>query len=126
MNNTIDCRAVKLRESVRFIDTETGKEQIKMMTTGYPVDPVTECVILVSGRRSKLFIDQEWDEAECAEEESEYYWLDTRVYRYKDFLIPNNKGGKFVKRYKPSIAKLVAERTGYKLTPVFWKGGESE
>ena len=64
------------------------------------------------------FDDPEWDKAEKVDEESEYYWLDTRVYRYKDFLIPNNKGGKFVKRYKPSIAKLVAERTGYKLTPV--------
>lgn len=72
------------------------------------------------------FDDPEWDKAEKADEESEYYWLDTCVYRYKDFLIPNNKGGKFVKRYKPSIAKLVAERTGFKLTPVFLGGGESE
>ena len=70
-------------------------------------------------KRTEPFDDPEWDKAEKADEESEYYWLDTRVYRYKDFLIPNNKGGKFVKRYKPSIAKLVAERTGYKLTPVF-------
>lgn len=76
-------------------------------------------------KRIESFDDPEWDKAEKADEESEYYWLDTRVYRYKDFLIPNNKGGKFVKRYKPSIAKLVAERTGFKLTLVLGRAARA-
>ena len=37
-------------------------------------------------KRIEPFDDPEWDKAEKADEESEYYWLDTCVYRYKDFL----------------------------------------
>lgn len=48
-------------------------------------------------------IDNEWDEAEKADEKEEYYIM--HMYN----------GGKCIKKYKPSIAVLVSKRTGLKL-----------
>ena len=57
------------------------------------------------------FIDPEWEEAEAANEEPEYYWVFKKIAKEK-FV-------KYIKCYKPSIAKLVHERTGYVIVPIF-------
>lgn len=45
--------------------------------------------------------DPEWDKAEAADEMPAY------------FIFKNGYGGTFVKKYKPSIAKLYASRIGW-------------
>lgn len=47
-------------------------------------------------------IDNEWNEAEKADEKEEYYIMPMRH-------------GKCIKKYKPSVAALVSKRTGLKL-----------
>lgn len=49
------------------------------------------------------FVDTEWLTAQNADEKEAYYY----VYNYS--------GGRTVKKYKPSLAKLVAQRTGKKI-----------
>ena len=56
-------------------------------------------------KRNEPFYDPEWEAAEKANEDKKYYWFET-------------KGGRYIKLYKPSLAKLVAIRTGAKLTEV--------
>lgn len=54
--------------------------------------------------------DPEWAEAEQADERAQYYWCED--------LSPGRRYGKFVRRFKPSVASLVITRTGWKLTPI--------
>ena len=53
------------------------------------------------------FDDPEWEEAEKTEERPRYY-------------IQKGTVGIIIRKYKPSIAKLVMQRTGFVLEP--WKG----
>ena len=57
-------------------------------------------------RRREPLEDPEWDEAMNSNEEPEYYWF------YM------SGGGKCIKLYKPSVAALVANRSGLKIVPV--------
>lgn len=52
------------------------------------------------------FVDTEWETAEKSDEKHVYY-------RCKMF-----NGGTCIRRYKPSIAKIVAKRTGLSLVPI--------
>ena len=54
------------------------------------------------------FHDPEWEDAENANEKMIYYQQHTKT-------------GVVIRRYKPSLAKLVMERTGWTLIPL--KGG---
>lgn len=65
--------------------------------------------------------DYEWDMAETADETYEYYWVETGVHS-NPLWNGRDPGGKFVKCYKPSVAKLVAKRSGYKIYPVNGNG----
>lgn len=58
--------------------------------------------------------DPEWDKA--ATDGDEMYWW---VYTDK-----RRKNIKYVKRYTPALAKLVAKRTGWKIEPIFNSKGE--
>ena len=49
-------------------------------------------------------VDVEWIEAENADEKTEYY----KVYNYNGYTYN-------IKEYKPSLAKLVAKRTGQRI-----------
>ena len=53
-------------------------------------------------RRIEPLVDPEWDAADSADETPRYYWQE--MYG----------GGRCIKRYKPSVAKLFSERTGLK------------
>ena len=57
-------------------------------------------------RQKEPFYDPEWEEAENANEEKQYYW------QYMGY------GGRCIKQYKPSVAKLYAKRTGMKIIPL--------
>jgi hypothetical protein len=54
----------------------------------------------------KMFVDEELAAAETRDEERKYY----EVF--------NDKGGKYIKYYKPSVAKLFSERTHYKMREI--------
>ena len=64
-------------------------------------------------RRPQLepFCDPEWEEAENANEKMIYYQQQTKT-------------GMVIRRYKPSLAKLVMERTGWTLIPLKEGGAE--
>lgn len=51
------------------------------------------------------YVDEEWNKAASADERPVYYWVSTGC-------------GKYVKKYKPALASLVAKRTGFILTTV--------
>ena len=51
------------------------------------------------------FSDPEWEEAENSNEKEMYYWMELN-------------GGKYIKKYKPSVARIVSKRTGAILTPM--------
>jgi hypothetical protein len=51
------------------------------------------------------FYDPEWEEASNKDEKKVYYWVDT-------------ENGTYIKLYKPSIAKLVEKRTGFRFEEV--------
>jgi hypothetical protein len=51
------------------------------------------------------FYDPEWEEASHKDEKKVYYWVNTGK-------------GIYIKLYKPSIAKLVEKRTGFKFEEV--------
>ena len=55
--------------------------------------------------RGMNFYDPEWEEAENANEKMIYYQQQTKT-------------GTVIRRYKPSLAKLVMERTGWTLIPL--------
>lgn len=52
--------------------------------------------------------DLEWDEAMESNEKEQYYWM--RMFN----------GGICIKKYKPSIAKLIKRRTGLMIK--LWEG----
>ncbi len=54
----------------------------------------------------KNFLDEELAAAEARDEERKYY----EVF--------NDKDGKYIKYYKPSVAKLFSERTHYKMREI--------
>ncbi len=56
--------------------------------------------------------DYEWEIAESADEIPVYYW----VYTGRGTLETSN--ARFIKLYKPSIARLVSERTGWRIERV--------
>ena len=57
------------------------------------------------------FHDPEWEDAENANEKMVYYQQQTKT-------------GLVIKRYKPSLANLVMERTGWTLIPLKESGAE--
>lgn len=57
------------------------------------------------------FYDPEWENAENANEEMIYYQQQTKT-------------GVVIRRYKPSLAKLVMERTGWMLIPLEESGAD--
>lgn len=74
------------------------------------------------------FIDPEWEEAEKSPEEPEYYWVYRRRPSYPSFDPPHpeylRSYNRYVKCYKPSVAKLVSERTGDVVVPIFDHSGK--
>jgi len=50
------------------------------------------------------FYDEEYEKAISADEKEEYYYITHKTNDYKV--------GHYIKRYKPSVAKLFAKRTG--------------
>lgn len=48
--------------------------------------------------------DEEYEKAISADEKEEYYYITRKT--------NDNKVGHYIKRYKPSVAKLFSERTG--------------
>lgn len=60
--------------------------------------------------RKEPFYDPEWEEAERADENPQYYRQITKC-------------GIIIRKYKPAVAKLVMQRTGIILTP--WKGEDN-
>lgn len=61
--------------------------------------------------RTERVIDPEWVEAEQSNETAQYYWVETGT-RTKTWWV------RFIKHYKPSVAKLIEKRTGYRIYPV--------
>ena len=59
-------------------------------------------------KRIEPIIDPEWDKAIEFNEKEQYYWV--RMFN----------GGIYIKKYKPSIAKLIKKRTG--LVIESWEG----
>lgn len=57
------------------------------------------------------FYDPEWEDAENANEKMIYYQQQTKT-------------GVVIRRYKPSLAKLVMKRTGWMLIPLEESGEE--
>ena len=57
-------------------------------------------------RRIEPLIDPEWEEAINKKEPELYYWVE--MYG----------GGRCIKKYKPSVAKLLSKRSGLKTTLV--------
>lgn len=53
------------------------------------------------------YVDLEWLEAQDANEEEEYF-----------FVKKGKKCGTIIKKYKPSVARLITDRTGWKLVRV--------
>ena len=64
------------------------------------------------------FSDPEWEAAEQANEAKRYFWVETKVPG------THQVAGRFIKLYKPSVAKLVSKRTGCRIYPV--KQGDDE
>lgn len=50
------------------------------------------------------YIDKEYEEAKSADEKEEYFYVTHKMF--------GGKVGHSIKKYKPSVAKLFAERTG--------------
>ena len=61
-------------------------------------------------RRIEPIVDPEWKKAMESNEKEQYYWV--RMFN----------GGQCVKKYKPSIEKLIRRRNGLAIEP--WKGEE--
>ena len=68
-----------------------------------------DCRAYYDPQTEKIY-DPEWDEAEAADEMPQYYWCEMF------------SGGRCIRLYKPSVAKLYSKRTGMKIYPV----GEGE
>lgn len=64
--------------------------------------------------RPEKVCDPKWKEAESADEEPKYYWRYTDVWKGK----PKANSPRFINLYKPSVAKLIQERTGWILEEV--------
>ena len=60
--------------------------------------------------RIERYYDPEWEKAEKADERPVYWWVSDCF------------GKRYVKKYKPSLADLVAKRTGWKMVKI--DGGE--
>lgn len=65
--------------------------------------------------------DTEWELAEKQDETPKYYWVETGVHSNPMWDGNADHGGRFVKCYKPSVARLVAKRSGYRIYPVLFK-----